>query len=312
VDRNHEKIQFVLIMQSSLVKLAESAIRLRARGWAAAVRIERLSSAVFLTCFCLGTSRAADVQVELADPRPSPENVAVYVGDTVTWNAQLVVDTESYTGEWKSPILKVGETFSYTFTKPGTYAYRIGWYSGSTPPSSIAYYVGTVAVQPLAGPRPAVSIATPPDGFMVPGSFVLLAVVTNSESNVKAVIFYKEDQAIATVTNAPYGITVPGDSNSRKTYEFRASVVDTTGLTNSSPPIRVTYDAFKMFNPFRLPGGQFVSFHSGPGSPDCVFWSEDLKLRNDPVVGQRLGRSTYVDETSTNAVQRFYRIEGCL
>jgi hypothetical protein len=96
------------------------------------------------------------------------------------------------------------------------------------------------------------------------------------------------------------------------TFEYKAAVVHTAGMTNFSPPIRVTFDAFRMFNPFRLPGGQFVSFHSAQPGPNCVLWSDDLKTWNDPTLGQRLGDSTYVDETSTNTIQRFYTIKGCL
>jgi hypothetical protein len=309
-------------MQSHLVKFTQSVWRHLSRyrrhsvsdgqlGWSALGLIERIGSVIFLSCFCLGTSSAVDVQVDL-EAEPRPENVLVYVDDTVRWNARLTVGTESYTGEWKSPILKRGETFAYTFTKPGIYVYRIVWYSESTPPSFIGYRVGTVTVQALADSHPAISIVAPPDGFLVSGSFLMRSAVTNVEANVRAVQFFRGDQLIGTVTNSPFGMFVPGDSNSGKTYEFRASVIDNAGTTNFSPRILITFDAFKMFKPFRLPQGQFVSFHSGPGEPDCVFWSEDLKLRNDPIVGQRLGGSTYVDETSTNAIQRFYKVVGCL
>src|SRR2546422_632931 len=96
----------------------------------------------------------------------------------------------------------------------------------------------------------------------------------------------------------------------RRTNSELASVIDNAGMTNFSPRILVTFDAFKMFKPFRLPKGQFVSFHSAPAAPSCVFWSEDLKIWNDPTWGQRLGGSTYVDETATNVFQRIVGVEN--
>ena len=264
-----------------------------------------------VACCAFGTCQAVDVRVDLARD-PVPENVAIYVGDTITWYATSVVDTESYTGEWKSPILRTGETFSYTFGKPGTFVYRSGWYSESTPPSFYRYFVATITVQPLPNVRPAISIAAPPDDFIFPSFFQMQAVVTNSQANTKAVNFFKEDQLIGTATNSPYQITVIADKLG--TFEYAAAVVNTAGLTNFSPRIRVTFDAFKMFNSFRLAGGQFVSFHSAQPGPNCVLWSDDLKTWEYGMIGagQRLGASTFIDESTTNKVQRFYTIKGCL
>lgn len=64
--------------------------------------------------------------VEITDFKFMPENIKVKVGDTVTWtNNDTVrhnvagVDNELPEG----PLLSQGETYTYTFTKPGVYNY---------------------------------------------------------------------------------------------------------------------------------------------------------------------------------------------
>ena len=308
-------------MQSRLVTLARAASRHVNRSgewftvrqpwpWAGFGRSRWTGLVTVLACCVFATSRAVDVQVDV-ELQPRPENAAIYVGDTVVWVAKTVMTTESFTGEWTSPILKRGQSFSYTFTKPGTFVYRSGWYSDATPPSFYGYYVGTVAVQPLSDARPAVSIVAPPDGFFVKGYVTMRAAVTNTPAAVRVVNFFREDQLIGTATNAPYDVFV-NLGVTGQTYEFRARVIDNAGVTNISPAVNVTFASWKMFKPFRLPQGQFVCFYSAPQAPTCVLWSEHLKGWNDPMVGQDLGDSTYVDETSTNTVVRFYTLQPCL
>jgi amicyanin len=54
-----------------------------------------------------------------------PQVVAVKVGTTVHWTNS---DTEAHTvtsntGAFDSPVLQPGASYSFTFTKPGTYSY---------------------------------------------------------------------------------------------------------------------------------------------------------------------------------------------
>ena len=83
-----------------------------------------------------------------------------------------------------------------------------------------------------------------------------------------------------------------------------------------SPSVQVTflsaYD-FHLFNPIRLPGGQFACFFSAGYMPTCLISSDDLKTWSRvPIYGQWLGQSVFVDETATNAVRRFYKLKDCL
>ena len=94
-------------------------------------------------------------------------SLAVNAGDTVVWlNEQpLYLGTnyvESYGGEWKSPWLNPGDSFSFTFTNPGFYAYRTGCHGEGSQPLP-----GTVAVAAWTNAPPAVTIDTPVAGFVL-------------------------------------------------------------------------------------------------------------------------------------------------
>ena len=72
------------------------------------------------------TASAAAHTVPLSSLRGHPAPLNVNVGDTVTWVNDLPAGgTQSVTGGvLDSPDLAPGNTFSYTFTGPGTYAYQ--------------------------------------------------------------------------------------------------------------------------------------------------------------------------------------------
>jgi plastocyanin len=72
------------------------------------------------------TAGAATTTVSITKTGFKPQIVGVNVGDTVTWtnqdtvNHQLVADAGAFT----SPVLKPGQSFSFTFTKEDGYPYR--------------------------------------------------------------------------------------------------------------------------------------------------------------------------------------------
>ena len=71
-----------------------------------------------------GASNA--VAVAIVDYGFDAAAIEIPVGTTVTWTntGGVIHTTTSNDGLWDSGILNTGETFSYTFTEPGTYAYR--------------------------------------------------------------------------------------------------------------------------------------------------------------------------------------------
>lgn len=73
------------------------------------------------------TAAAATQQVMMQGYAYSPASLTVRVGDTVTWmqhdEAPHDVVTTSAPVAFRSPQLSAGQSWSYTFRQPGTYAY---------------------------------------------------------------------------------------------------------------------------------------------------------------------------------------------
>ncbi|PKN02678.1 hypothetical protein CVU76_01405 [Candidatus Dojkabacteria bacterium HGW-Dojkabacteria-1] len=69
-----------------------------------------------------GTSNT--INVTIRNYVYSPSTVVIKPGDTVTWTNQDSVQHDiAGDGDFKGPLLRRGQTFSYTFTEVGTYDY---------------------------------------------------------------------------------------------------------------------------------------------------------------------------------------------
>ena len=99
--------------------------------------------------------------VEIADFVFSPPMLTVTAGETVTWtNADPVVHTATSTsGAFDSGDLDQGESYSVTFTTPGTYDYLC------TPHPTMT---GRIVVQAASASTPAPTIAPPGSGGSIP------------------------------------------------------------------------------------------------------------------------------------------------
>jgi plastocyanin len=78
--------------------------------------------------------------VDTGDYYFAPANVTISVGDTVTWansggEAHTVTSDD---GSWGTDDLEPGQSYSHTFTRPGTYSYTCVIHDGQT---------GTITVQ---------------------------------------------------------------------------------------------------------------------------------------------------------------------
>jgi len=69
---------------------------------------------------------AQTVTIEMVDMAYKPKSVKIKAGTTVTWISKDAVShsTTSDTHLWDSGFVQNGDTFSYTFTEPGTYKYH--------------------------------------------------------------------------------------------------------------------------------------------------------------------------------------------
>jgi plastocyanin len=78
--------------------------------------------------------RAAEHSVEIGDDAFNPGTVTVAVGDTITWtNADSSPHTvTAEDGSFDSGNLDEGQTFSHTFTAPGTHEYHCDYHSDMT------------------------------------------------------------------------------------------------------------------------------------------------------------------------------------
>ena len=109
-----------------------------------------------LVLFLLGSielARAATQTVTLSDFSFSPATVTITAGDAITWtNTDPVVHTvTSATGAFDSGDIAQGDSFSFTFTTPGTYDYFC------TPHPTMTGQIVVQAAAPAAtaGPSPA-------------------------------------------------------------------------------------------------------------------------------------------------------------
>lgn len=73
------------------------------------------------------TATAAAQQVHMSGYAYGPGTLSINVGDTVTWvnHDQAPHDAVTTAGpaQFRSPMLPTGQTWSFTFTTPGTYSY---------------------------------------------------------------------------------------------------------------------------------------------------------------------------------------------
>jgi hypothetical protein len=165
----------------------------------------------------------------------------------------------------------------------------------------------------VTGAYPKIWIATPIDNFVVPSYTEIRAATSVSTATVRSISFYADGKLVGTITNSPYSINVSSDPAIPMTQSFTASLVDTAGETNSSAPVRITFDVQKLFGVRPLPAGQTVLFRSVMGGPWCIQWSADLQTWKPPISDQIWGNSVLVDETTTNSImQRFYKLQDCL
>lgn len=110
-----------------------------------------------------GPVRAATHTVDIADFAFAPAELTITVGDTVTWTNRDAIEhtATSTSGAFDSGLLAQDESYSVTFTAPGTYDYLC------TPhPMMTGRIVVVAAAQPSAAPT--ASVGVPGGGGALP------------------------------------------------------------------------------------------------------------------------------------------------
>lgn len=131
---------------------------------------------------------AATIAVSINANAFSPTNVTIDEGDTVKWtnadkvDRQLVADS----GAFASPILKPGQTYSFTFKTPGAYGYH-----DALKPS----VKGKITVK---GPPPSVTLGATNPILVSGGETTITGTVSNGKASEPVII-----------TTRPYGSTAP-------------------------------------------------------------------------------------------------------
>jgi plastocyanin len=175
-----------------------------------------LTLVAFASLAATGHANAATTVTVKVTSSFSPKTVTITAGDTIKWvnndnaNHQIYADH----GQFVSPILKHGESWSFTFNAAGTYPYKDEIYPKQT---------GTVVVK---GAPPTLTMASS-QAYSVFGDDVTLSgIVSNHAVGEQVTIFYQ-----------PYGTP---------NMMQRTVVVTTTGGAYSfviSPQIQTTYQA---------------------------------------------------------------------
>ena len=138
-----------------------------------------------LVAFAADTSpvRAATHTIEMRDNSFTPRELTVAVGDTVTWTnaGQAIHDAVDVTSGEDAPAafdsgnILAGESFTFTFTEPGTYEYRCTFHSGQ---SWGVGMVGVITVE--AGPAPNTATSSGPSGRLAVSLFGAVLIVAGA------------------------------------------------------------------------------------------------------------------------------------
>lgn len=125
------------------------------------------------------TARGATHEIQIANFAYGPEELTITAGDTVTWtNEDGVIHTAtSIDGAFDSGDLDTGQSYSLTFTTPGTYEYLCTPHPWMTGRIVVVAAAATAAPQPMpsSGDLPNVALAAPTGPLAALGVGLMLA-----------------------------------------------------------------------------------------------------------------------------------------
>ena len=156
------------------------------------MRSRILLPALLLALVVLAPARAGTFSVSITSAGFAPSALTIAVGDTVTWKND---DTTSHQvvskgAGFSSPLIKPGESFSFTYREAGRFAYQ---------DEVVKKNRGTVTVQSSAAPTSISVSAAASSGLVVYGTTVTLSGATSSRRSGETV----------TILALPFGATAP-------------------------------------------------------------------------------------------------------
>jgi plastocyanin len=155
------------------------------------MQIRILLAALMIALVALGPARAATFTVSIAKTGFTPSALTIAVGDTATWRNDDSTSHQiaSKSAGFTSPLIKPGETFSFTYKEAGRFSYQ---------DETVRKNKGTVTVQ--GAPTTISLTASASTTLVVYGGTVTLSGATSSKRAGEAVTIYAQ----------PYGTTTSG------------------------------------------------------------------------------------------------------
>jgi amicyanin len=136
-----------------------------------------IAAAALLLASAPSGSRAATHAVDIADFAFAPAELTIAVGDTVTWTNRddMIHTATGVTGAWDSGDLALGESYSLTFTAPGTYDYLCTPHPSMT--GRIIVVAAAATPAPSSGGLPNVAMPAAPSSTPLLVALGLIATV---------------------------------------------------------------------------------------------------------------------------------------
>ena len=177
-----------------------------------------------------GTSR-----VDVVDSAFSPASITIATGSTVTWlhRGRAMHSVTAIDGSFDAT-LRTGQTFSFTFTKPGTYTYLCQFHDGMTGTvvvtgAAVSPSPTPIRPAPSPTPSPTPTAPAPPAGAAIPPKALTVVIADNN--------FTPGTTRVATGTTVAW----VNHGRIRHTVTSTSSVFD-SGLMSPEGVYSVTFD----------------------------------------------------------------------
>ena len=97
-------------------------------------RLLLLLGAVLTVAIAAGPASAATTAVRITGTGFAPKTVYVSAGDTITWTNSTTTSQQvvANNGDFSSPVLAAGQSYSHTFDTAGSFAYHNGLHPART------------------------------------------------------------------------------------------------------------------------------------------------------------------------------------